>query len=171
MIKNGASIRCYLGLGSNLSSPTQQLAEAVSAIEQLPSTTLAAVSPVYQSDPVGPEGQPDYINTVVAIDTLLAPLELLDHTQTIELEQGRVRDIRWGPRTLDIDLLLYGEEVISSERLTVPHYQLTVRNFVLLPLQDIAPNLQLPTGESVKELAANCSKAGISLLEGVTLTR
>ena len=170
MIKNGEYIRCYLGLGSNLSGPLEQLIAAANAIKQLPSSQLVAISPVYQSAPVGPEGQSDYLNAVVAIDTQLAPLDLLDHTQAIEKEQGRVRDIRWGPRTLDIDLLLYGEEMISSERLTVPHYQLTVRNFVLLPLQDIAPTLILPTGESIKDLAERCSNTGINQLEDVMLT-
>ncbi|WP_230425647.1 2-amino-4-hydroxy-6-hydroxymethyldihydropteridine diphosphokinase [Spartinivicinus ruber] len=170
MIKNGTYIRCYLGLGSNLSSPLQQLAAAVSAIKQMPSTKLASISPIYQSAPVGPEGQPDYLNAVVAIDTQFAALDLLDHTQAIEKEQGRVRDIRWGPRTLDIDILLYGDETINSERLIVPHYQLTVRNFVLLPLHDIAPTLVLPTGTSIKDLASHCSSDGINQLEGVTLT-
>ena len=103
------SERVYIGLGSNLSEPLRQLQSAIEAIRAIPATQVAAVSPFYISDPLGPADQPRYVNAVAALDTELAPLALLDALQAIELEQGRVRkDERWGPRTLDLDLLLFG---------------------------------------------------------------
>ena len=96
---------------------------------------------------MGPQDQPDYINAVVKIQTRLTPIQLLDCTQAIELEQGRVRkDERWGPRTLDLDIILYGNEVIDSERLTIPHYGMKEREFVLYPLAEIAPSITLRVG-------------------------
>ncbi|KIT56593.1 2-amino-4-hydroxy-6-hydroxymethyldihydropteridine pyrophosphokinase, partial [Vibrio parahaemolyticus 901128] len=111
-----------------------------------------------------PQNQPDYINAVVAIKTNLTPLELLDCTQAIEQEQGRVRkDERWGPRTLDLDIVLYGNEVINSERLIVPHYGMREREFVLYPLAEIAPSLQLPDGTEVSELLEQVDKNGLRI--------
>jgi 2-amino-4-hydroxy-6-hydroxymethyldihydropteridine diphosphokinase len=113
---------------------------------------------------MGPQNQPDYINAVVAIKTELTPIELLDCTQKIELEQGRVRkDERWGPRTLDLDIVLYGNEVIDSERLTVPHYGMKEREFVLYPLAEIAPSLQLPDGTELTELLKIVDKNGLNV--------
>ncbi len=113
---------------------------------------------------MGPQNQPDYINAVVAIKTNLTPLELLDCTQAIEQEQGRVRkDERWGPRTLDLDIVLYGNEVINSERLIVPHYGMREREFVLYPLAEIAPSLQLPDGTEVSELLEQVDRNGLRI--------
>ncbi|MBE2895546.1 2-amino-4-hydroxy-6-hydroxymethyldihydropteridine diphosphokinase [Pasteurellaceae bacterium HPA106] len=146
-------IRAYIALGSNLANPVQQLNHALAALKQLPHSTLSAVSPFYQSTPLGPQDQPDYINAVAALDTALAPLDLLDHLQRIEHAQGRIRKRRWGERTLDLDILLYSDEIIHTERLTVPHYDMHQREFVLIPLLDIAPNLTLPDGTALKQLA------------------
>jgi 2-amino-4-hydroxy-6-hydroxymethyldihydropteridine diphosphokinase len=159
------SERVYLGLGSNLADPLGQLRAAIEALRAIPQTTLAAVSPFYISDPLGPPDQPRYVNAVAALDTELAPLALLDALQAIELEQGRVRkDERWGPRTLDLDILLFGERQLDEPRLTVPHYHMHARAFVLYPLADLAPQLRLPDGRSLSELLADCPFAGLERL-------
>ncbi|HEY0635615.1 MAG TPA: 2-amino-4-hydroxy-6-hydroxymethyldihydropteridine diphosphokinase [Gammaproteobacteria bacterium] len=148
------TVRAYIGLGSNLDDPLSQVRAALTELAALPQSRLAAVSPLYRTPPLGPADQPDYINAVVALDTDLAPLALLDHLQHIEQQHGRVRGpLRWGPRTLDLDLLLYGERVITSERLTVPHPGVSERPFVIFPLQAIAPALVLPDGTALASLA------------------
>ncbi|EHY9859202.1 2-amino-4-hydroxy-6-hydroxymethyldihydropteridine diphosphokinase [Vibrio parahaemolyticus] len=146
-------ITAYIAVGSNLADPVSQAQQAIEALKTLPNSEFVQASSLYSSTPMGPQNQPDYINAVVAIKTNLTPLELLDCTQAIEQEQGRVRkDERWGPRTLDLDIVLYGNEVINSERLIVPHYGMREREFVLYPLAEIAPSLQLPDGTEVSEL-------------------
>lgn len=160
-------VRAYIGLGSNLSDPVDQLHRAIQALRQVADSRLTAVSPFYRSAPMGPADQPGYINAVAMLDTLLEPLALLDALQAIERQQGRVREgERWGPRTLDLDLLLYGAEIIDEPRLQVPHPGIGERNFVLYPLADIAPELVLPDGRSVRELVASCSAEGIRVLSG-----
>ena len=158
--------RVYIGLGSNLAEPRQQLEAALAALGRLPQTTLSAISSLYASDPLGPPDQPRYINAVAALDTELAPLQLLDALQRIEQEQGRVRKAeRWGPRTLDLDILLFGNRLLSEERLTVPHYHMHARAFVLYPLAEIAPtDLQLPDGRSLEQLLAACPFEGLERL-------
>lgn len=137
----------YLGLGANLNAPREQLDKAVAALRALPKSQLIAVSHHYASKPMGPQDQPDYVNAVAAIKTTLLPEQLLDLTQEIEIKHGRVRkNERWGARTLDIDILLFGQQIINTERLTVPHYGLTEREFVVYPLLEIAPDISLPTG-------------------------
>ena len=142
----------YIALGSNLHTPLEQLKRALNALAQLPQTQLMAVSSFYRSKPLGPQDQPDYLNAAVEISTALSPLALLDELQRIENEQGRVRLRRWGERTLDLDILLYGDEIIQTERLTVPHYDMHNREFVIVPLAEIAPNLILPNGQKLAEL-------------------
>ncbi|WP_432471086.1 2-amino-4-hydroxy-6-hydroxymethyldihydropteridine diphosphokinase [Amphritea sp. HPY] len=137
---------CYIGLGSNLDSPREQVSSALTELTQLPQCRNLKHSSLYRSDPVGPAGQPDYINAVACLETCLSPLHLLDALQGIEQAHQRVRIQHWGPRTLDLDLLLYGDQVIQNQRLTVPHAFMKVRNFVLYPLAEIAPNLSLPDG-------------------------
>jgi len=111
---------------------------------------------------MGPQDQPDYINAVVKIDTQLTPLELLDELQKIELSQGRVRkENRWGPRTLDLDILLYGNKVIDNARLTIPHYGMKEREFVLYPLLELDNELRLPDGKALSQLTAYCNKNGL----------
>ncbi|PLN14218.1 2-amino-4-hydroxy-6-hydroxymethyldihydropteridine diphosphokinase, partial [Klebsiella pneumoniae] len=113
----------YIALGSNLASPLEQVQAAIRALGEIPHSRVVAVSSFYRTPPLGPQDQPDYLNAAVALETALPPETLLDHTQRIELQQGRVRKAeRWGPRTLDLDIMLFGDAVINSERLTVPHY-------------------------------------------------
>ena len=159
-------IRAYIGLGSNLAEPLEQLRAALATMAALPGCTLAAVSPFYISDPLGPADQPRYVNAVAALDTDLPPLALLDALQRIEQEQGRVRKAeRWGPRTLDLDILLLGDQLLASERLTVPHYHMQARAFVLYPLADVAPaDLQLPDGRNLQDLLAACPFSGLERL-------
>lgn len=155
-------IRVYYALGSNLAEPLSQVNAALAALAALPQTSLVACSSFYRSRPMGPQDQPDYLNAAVALDTLLPPERLLDQTQAIELQQGRERKAeRWGPRTLDLDMMLYGDRIISSPRLTVPHYGLKVREFMLYPLAEIAPDLQLPQGESLQQLLTQIDRNGL----------
>ncbi|SUB24292.1 2-amino-4-hydroxy-6-hydroxymethyldihydropteridine diphosphokinase [Avibacterium avium] len=158
----------YIALGSNLATPVQQLENALQALQQLPHSQLAAVSHFYQSKPLGPQDQPDYVNAVACLATVLAPLDLLDQLQRIEQEQGRVRLRRWGERTLDLDILLYGDEIIESERLTVPHYDMQHREFVIVPLYDIAPNLTLPDGKNMADLVQQFHHHEMKILQKST---
>lgn len=149
----------YISLGSNLCGPKSQLSKAVAALEQLQQTRIERISSIYRSAAVGPGAQPDYLNIVLLLATNLSPIALLDATQQIELDQGRVRNIRWGARTLDIDLLLYGDLLIDSLRLTVPHPRMKQRNFVLYPLREISDtNLVLPDGSDLDTLLLQCSE-------------
>lgn len=143
----------YIALGSNLNMPIAQLQSALKAMDRLPQTKLLNVSSFYQSKPLGPQNQPDYVNAVACIETQLQPIELLDALQYIENEQGRVRLRRWGERTLDLDILLYDDLQLQSERLTIPHYDMKHREFVMIPLQEIASELILPCGDRVTNLA------------------
>jgi 2-amino-4-hydroxy-6-hydroxymethyldihydropteridine diphosphokinase len=153
--------RIYIGLGSNLADPAEQLRSALDALGQLPQTALAGVSAFYQSDSLLP-GQPRYTNAVAALDSDLAPLELLDALQAIENDQGRERLERWGPRTLDLDILLFGDRLIDVPRLKVPHYQIQERAFVLYPLAELAPqDLRLADGRSLPDLLAACPFVGL----------
>lgn len=138
----------YIGLGSNLGDSQQILAEAFHKL-----ATLGAVkaSKLYQSPPMGPQDQPHYHNAVVQLDTDLAPLDLLDQLQQFEQESGRVRLRHWGERTLDLDLLIYGQQQIQNERLTVPHVGILERDFVLIPLLDLDPNIVV-NDHSIKDL-------------------
>ena len=152
-----STIRAYIGLGSNLENPRRQVELALTEISEIPQTRLLKSSRWYQSKAVGPGQQPDYVNGVALIETGLEPHQLLDQLQAIEEAHERVRKIRWGPRTLDLDLLLFGAECIDTPRLTIPHAYLTQRNFVLYPLADITEDLVLPSGEVRESLLANCS--------------
>lgn len=157
-------ITVYIAIGSNLADPVAQAKRAIEALKQLPKSRFLCASQLYSSTPMGPQNQPDYINAVAVIETELTPLELLDCTQAIELDQGRVRkEERWGPRTLDLDILLYGDEVIDSERLTIPHYGMKEREFVLYPLAEIAPNLTLPDGTELSQLLTIVDKNGLGI--------
>ncbi len=158
-----APIRAYVALGSNLAAPAAQLQRAMDALSQHPNITLQQQSQLYRSPPMAGMQQPDYCNAVVAIDTTLPPLALLDALQHIENQQGRERQQRWGARTLDLDLLLYGDQAFAHPRLTVPHYGIAERAFVLIPLFEIAPTLQLPSGTALVSLVAQCPPQPLAL--------
>lgn len=142
----------YVALGSNLDNPLEQLKQAVTNLQKFAKNLT--VSSFYGSKPLGPQDQPDYVNAVAKFETELTACELLDKLQSIENEQGRVRLRRWGERTLDLDILLYGNQQIQTERLTVPHYDMHNREFVIVPLYEIAPELVLPNGKPLVALYA-----------------
>ena len=150
--------RVYIGLGSNLDDPLAQVTKAVTELAAIANTKVVAVSPWYQSTPIGPE-QPDFINGVAALETELSPIAMLDALQAIEQDHQRVRDIHWGPRTLDLDLLLFGDACIDSPLLTLPHPHIAARDFVLVPLLQIAPDAcdpisAVPYAHHLKQLRA-----------------
>lgn len=144
----------FIGIGSNLSDPATQVQLAVNALKTIPQTQLEIVSSLYASKPMGPQDQPDYMNAVAQLETALEPEALLDQLQKIELDAGRIRKgERWGARILDLDILLFEKLNINTDRLTVPHYGMKEREFVLLPLAEIAPTLVLPCGAKISVLA------------------
>ena len=142
----------YIGLGSNLDNPVARVASALESIKQIPESKLLGFSSFYRSRPVGPRDQPDYINAVARVDTQLGAEQLLDCLQAIEKQQGRVRTQHWGPRTLDLDLLLYGNSILQSDALTVPHPEMHRRAFVLYPLYEIAPDIEIPGQGRIEHL-------------------
>ncbi|ADJ27705.1 2-amino-4-hydroxy-6-hydroxymethyldihydropteridine diphosphokinase [Nitrosococcus watsonii] len=158
-------IRAYIGLGSNLNQPRRQVGQALTELAALPQTKCVGHSKFYRSAPLGPQDQPDYINAVAALDTVLEPYDLLARLQTIEQSHHRVRKRHWGERTLDLDLLLYGDLEIATERLTIPHASLHERAFVLYPLAEIAPHTVVPGRGRVVALAHCCSPGGLQCLE------
>ncbi len=155
--------RVFVGLGSNRDGPPRQLALAVQALSSLRQTRLMAASPQYWTDPFGDEQQADFLNAVVELETALEPLTLLRKLQRIEDAQGRIRDPerRWGPRTLDLDLLLFDHRVLRMKDLIVPHPRLAQRAFVLVPLADLAPGLDVPTLGRVSALLARLDRSGV----------
>lgn len=154
-------MRVYLGLGSNLDTPIEQLRAARLAISNVNTISEIAFSSFYQSPPMGKKKQPDYVNAVMAIETNLSPLELLATTQAIENTQGRIRTERWGARTLDIDILLFGDETLDLPNLIVPHYGMSERAFVLYPLFEISPDLVIPKYGKLADLVARCPLADL----------
>lgn len=147
----------YIGLGSNLENPAEQIKSAHTAIAGLEGVEALAFSSLYHSPPMGPQDQPDYVNAVMAIATSLPAMDLLRSLQRIEQEHGRVRKgERWGARTLDLDLLVYGQQQIEMPELTVPHAGIAERAFVLYPLYEIAPQLHVPGKGPIAELVSNC---------------
>ncbi|HBH7062784.1 2-amino-4-hydroxy-6-hydroxymethyldihydropteridine diphosphokinase [Enterobacter cloacae] len=146
----------YIAIGSNLASPLEQVNAAVQALGEIPQSRIVAVSSFYRTPPLGPQDQPDYLNAAVVLDTALDAETLLDNTQRIELQQGRVRKAeRWGPRTLDLDIMLFGNEVINTPRLIVPHYDMKNRGFMLWPLFEVAPALTFPDGIPLRDILDN----------------
>jgi len=154
----------FLGLGGNLGDRREAMRSAVVAIREVLSEVR--VSSLYESAAWGVTDQPSFLNAVVRGRTSLNPLELLDAVQSIENELGRVREQHWGPRLIDIDILLYGAEVIDEPRLQVPHPYMTQRGFVLRPLADLAAGLTLPDGSLVGELLTTVSQSDLRRVEG-----
>ena len=151
----------YIAIGANLGNPLAQAQSALEAIAQLDATAIVATSTWYRSHSLSP-GQPDYLNGVTCVETTLEPVTLLTALQVIENDHGRERLERWGPRTLDLDLLLYNDIVLNTQTLTLPHPQLTQRNFVVMPLLEVCPGLQLPDGRSLADIAAHLNTAGLA---------
>ncbi len=171
-------VNVFLGLGSNLDNPVQQIKTAITSLQHLPESELLSVSSLYQSRPLTIETavtlevkgqtqqQPDYINAVANIKTRLTAFELLDATMQIEQQQKRVREERWGPRTLDIDLLLYGAKHINTESLTVPHPGMHQRSFVLLPLSElVSEGFEIPGRGSLQKLLLKSGEDDIKRLD------
>ncbi len=145
-------IKVYIGLGSNLNDPQSQLKKAITSLDMVPSTSVVRTSSFYRSKPVGPQDQPDYINAVVELATELSAHVLLSYLQSIENEHGREREIKWGARTLDLDILLFGDEIIQDDHLGIPHVEMHKRGFVLLPLDEISPDCMIPGIGAVSSL-------------------
>ena len=161
----------YIGLGSNLDNPGEQIKRAVDALQKLPKSKYIRDSGLYLSRPMqlpdDDSQQPDYYNAVVLLETFLEPLELLDSLQSIEKQQCRVRIERWSPRTLDLDILLFGNLRINSERLKIPHPGLCEREFVLYPLQNIEQELEIPGHGKLSQCVQKCSKNGLRFLGSI----
>ncbi|MDP4488337.1 2-amino-4-hydroxy-6-hydroxymethyldihydropteridine diphosphokinase [Pseudoalteromonas piscicida] len=156
----------YIGLGANLSEPMAQIQRALDVLAVHPDLSLVQHSSLYGSKPMGPQDQPDYVNAVAKLATSLTAESLLDVLQQIELEHGRVRKAeRWGPRTLDLDILLFNTDTINSDRLTVPHYGLKEREFVVYPLLEITPELKLPDGTELDSLTQKLPLNGLAILK------
>jgi len=165
--ESGRWIPAYLGLGSNLDNPAAQVRQALNELDSLAETRLVAVSALYSNPPMGPQDQPDYVNAVAGVLTRKSPEELLAQMQILEQRLGRVRtaDDRWGPRIIDLDLLVYGNVQRSIPGLNLPHPGIAERNFVLFPLRDIAPTLLVPGQGIVCDLALRSEEAGLRRLE------
>jgi 2-amino-4-hydroxy-6-hydroxymethyldihydropteridine diphosphokinase len=145
----------YIGIGSNLESPVGQVRRAINALNDIPDCILIHESGLYRSAPLGPQDQPDFINAVVSLLTRIDAAKLLLGLHRIEEEHGRERHaVKWGPRTLDLDLLAYGSQRSDSDQLRLPHPRIAERNFVLLPWNEIAPHFRVPGQASVADLAA-----------------
>ncbi len=155
------AIRCFIAIGSNLDNPEAQIKRALVALGKIRNSTLAAISPLYRNSAIGPGQQPDYLNAAAELYTTLDALTLLAELQRIELAQGRTRNARWAARTLDLDILLYGDALIDLPQLQIPHPRMNERNFVLYPLHDIADDLVLPHGTSLSALLDCCPGVGL----------
>jgi 2-amino-4-hydroxy-6-hydroxymethyldihydropteridine diphosphokinase len=160
-------IPAYIGVGSNLDDPEKQVRSALDALRKLPGCRFVAGSPLYCNPPMGPQDQPDYVNAVAALLTRQLPEELLLSLQKLESNLGRVRSEgdRWGPRVIDLDLLIYGVTECSVPGLDLPHPGISERNFVLFPLRDIAPLLSVPGQGTVEDLARQVSDVGLVMIE------
>tara|TARA_B100002003_G_C14048425_1_gene505016 strand:- start:620 stop:1123 length:504 start_codon:yes stop_codon:yes gene_type:complete len=155
----------YIGLGSNQGESQALLKSALGAIDGISKTRVLSTSSLYASAPMGPQNQPDFINSVALLETSLAPLALLRALQEIEQTHGRVRKKeRWGPRTLDLDILLFGDQTLATPELTVPHYGMAEREFVLVPLFEIAPGMIMPDGKPLAAWVAKLSLDGLRRL-------
>ncbi|MCG8315007.1 MAG: 2-amino-4-hydroxy-6-hydroxymethyldihydropteridine diphosphokinase [Pseudomonadales bacterium] len=155
----------YIGLGSNLGDPLSNILSAIDHLKAIPSTQVIRVSSFYRSVAVGPGEQPDYVNAAVTLQTQLDAETLLDQLQAIEQTHHRTRGpVRWTARTLDLDILLFGNAKIETERLSIPHPRMSERNFVLLPLQDLNPELRFPDGVCLSDLVKMISQTGITQL-------
>jgi 2-amino-4-hydroxy-6-hydroxymethyldihydropteridine diphosphokinase len=157
----GTTERAYVALGANIGQPLLQVEAGFAALAALPGTCLVRRSSLYRSAPVGYADQPDFINAVAAIDTVLSPRALLEALLEVERVHGRVRGLPNGPRTLDLDIVLYGRQRIEEPGLTVPHARMLERAFVMRPLAEIAPETQVPGAGCVRDIADRLDAAGL----------
>ena len=154
----------YIGLGSNLKGPKEQIEKALKVLSEAKETTLLSVSSFYQSKPLLDMPGPNYLNVVCKIETDLSASDLLDFCQEIEENQDRVRGVKWGSRTIDLDILLYGDHIFATKRLTIPHPEMINRAFVLLPLFEIEPELKLPLLGPLKDLLERIEPSDVEKL-------
>ena len=155
-------IKAYIGLGSNIEAPETQIVNALANIQSQEQISIQKCSHLYASAPMGPKNQPDYVNAVCKITTSLTPIELLDVLQNIELQHDRKRvGERWGPRTLDLDILLFNNLTMDNDRLTLPHYGMAQREFVMVPLFEIEPDMIMNNGRSIASWVSQCSFANL----------
>ena len=162
------SERAFIGIGGNLGNVVACLRRAVAAMDAFPRTRMRCVSAAYRNPPMGPSPQPHYVNAVAALDTELAPLQLLLHLQQVEHDEGRERGgPRWQSRTLDLDLLLYGERRMHTVRLVLPHPGVHLRAFVIHPLAEIAPDASVPGFGTAAAIASRVSREGLERLPDV----
>ena len=154
----------YIGLGSNLKGPKEQIEKALRALNEAKEMTLLSVSSFYQSKPLLDMPGPNYLNVVCKIETDLSTLDLLNFCQEIEDNQHRVREVKWASRTIDLDILLYGDQVLSTKRLTIPHPEIINRAFVLLPLFEIEPGIKLPLLGPLKDLLERIKPSDVEKL-------
>lgn len=167
---NESPITAFIALGSNLANPVAQVQAGLRALAGLPHTRVTGASSLYQNPAVGVGDQPDFVNAVASIETLLAPRALLEGVLAIERARGRVREIPNAPRTLDLDIVLYGEEVIDEPGLTIPHPRMLERAFVLLPLAEIAPHAMVPGAGPAARLAARVDATELMRLSSAGVT-
>lgn len=160
-----SAVTAYVALGSNLENPSRQLRSGLEALAALPGTRLTRVSSLYRSAPVGYADQPDFVNAVAAIETSLSPRELLDALLAIERRHGRVRDFPNAPRTLDLDIVAYGDRVVEEPGLAIPHPRMQERAFVVIPLAEIAPDALIPGRGVVRDLVENVDRASVTRIE------
>lgn len=154
----------YLGLGSNLAEPRENIRRAVAALKQLTATRYVTDSGLYLSKPMGPQDQPDFINAVAQIETRLSPMDLFAALQQIETDMGRVEERRWGPRLIDLDILLFGERIVDEPQLQIPHAGLATREFVLYPLHRLNPQLVIPLHGKLATMLAQCPQNGLQFV-------
>lgn len=165
------TVQCFIGIGSNLEEPVSQVNQALAELDAIPSCKLRGTSSLYQTAPIGPGKQAAYINAVAMLDCQLPATELLDQLQAIEHKHGRQRKVRWAPRTLDLDILLFGDQRIETERLQVPHREIFRRNFVLVPLAELVPQWVFPDGSNLPQRLQECPHNDIVKLSSPDLTQ
>ena len=156
----------YLGLGSNQSEPIKQIKNAIELIQKIETSKIIKKSSLYKSLPVGYLDQPDFINQVISIKTSLSPADLLERFQQIEFQLKRVKKIINGPRTIDIDILLFNQEIILTDDLTIPHSRMLERAFVMIPLMEIEPNILIPKISNLKEILGKLDKKTLTKIDG-----
>ncbi|MDD4966826.1 2-amino-4-hydroxy-6-hydroxymethyldihydropteridine diphosphokinase [Halothiobacillus sp.] len=165
------NVHAFIALGSNLDQPVKQLAQAVSALDGLPGTQVLRTSHMYANPPMGPQDQPDYVNAVALIATCLTPGALLEALKGLEQSAGRLSTRVWGARVLDLDILTYGDRVLNTPVLTIPHPGIAERRFVLAPWHEIAPDARLPDGRLIAELLLSAPEHPLHIVAPPTISQ